>query len=86
MADKEAEETQVDRIVMPCPFCGGKVAPRFKHGDWGYTSDMVSVRCEPCGIGFIEQAETWQQGVGTYSIREQAEQKVLKKWNTRHQA
>lgn len=73
----------VQPVVMPCPFCGGKAELEFKCGDWGYTPNTVSIGCEPCGIMFIEKAQEWKQGVGTYSIREQAETKVLQRWNTR---
>lgn len=69
--------------VKPCPFCGNKVLLKFQMGDWGYTSDTVSIRCDKCNVGFLEDTQEWKQGVGTYSIREQAEEKLLKKWNTR---
>ncbi|TWU51437.1 Lar family restriction alleviation protein [Rubripirellula reticaptiva] len=82
-SEKTTISAPVQPIVMPCPFCGSSVQMTFKQGDWGYTPNMVGIRCELCGIGFAEQAEEWKQGVGTYSIREQAEAKVLEKWNTR---
>ena len=69
--------------VKPCPFCGSKVELTFKRGDWGYTPNTVSIRCESCGVGFVEDAEEWKKGVGTYSIQEQAEAKVLERWNRR---
>ena len=87
MSTENAEpKAPVDRFVMPCPFCGGKVQIEFRHGDWGYSSDGVMIQCKPCGIAFHEDAEKWEQGRGTFSIREDAEAKLLKRWNTRHQA
>ena len=69
--------------LSPCPFCGKTVELTFKSGDWGYTPNMVGVHCESCKIGFSEVAEEWKQGIGTYSIRDQAEGNVVAKWNTR---
>jgi len=56
---------------------------KFKRGDWGYTPSTVSIRCEPCQVGFSAPTEDWEPGVGSYSIREEAEAKVLAKWNRR---
>lgn len=70
--------------IKPCPFCGSQVEMKFKHGEWGYKPDGVSIQCEPCRIFFCEDAEKWEQGRGTFSIREEAEAKLLKRWNTRH--
>lgn len=74
-----------DLPVMPCPFCGGKAKIEFKHGQWGYTSHSVIIQCRPCGIAFHEKAENWEPGRGMFSIRDEAEEKLLKRWNTRHQ-
>ena len=56
----------------------------FKSGDWGYTQDTVSVGCYTCRVWFVASAQKWIQGQGTFSIRTEAEQEILKKWNTRH--
>jgi len=69
--------------VLPCPFCGSRVEMIFKMGEWGYSSDAVFIQCKPCGIMFMEDAEKWEQGKGTYSICDQAEKKLLDRWNTR---
>ena len=68
---------------LPCPFCGDEVELIYKMGDLDYTPNTVEIRCESCGIGFVEVAEEWKQGPGTSSIKEHATWKVTKKWNTR---
>lgn len=85
MSDRTSysEATAVPESLLPCPFCGKQVELTFKHGEWGYTKNMVGIRCEGCRIGFVEDAEKWEQGKGTFSIRDQAEQTLRKKWNTR---
>jgi len=67
----------------PCPFCGRVVQIRFKAGDYGYTANSVSIGCPSCKVGFYEDAERWEQFKGTYSIREEAEERLLTRWNTR---
>ncbi len=84
--NKQAESAPVHAFVMPCPFCGGTVKVEFRPGECGYSSDGLMIRCAPCGIAFHEDAEKWERGRGTVLIREEAEAKLLKRWNTRHQA
>lgn len=74
---------EVIKDLKPCPFCGRKVELIFRNGDYGYTPNSVSIRCKHCEIGFSAVAEEWKKGVGVYSIRQQAEEKVIKKWNGR---
>lgn len=69
--------------LLPCPFCGGEVKLTHKLGDYGYTPNMASIRCETCRIGFGEVTEKWKQHKGHYSVKEQAEKILTEKWNKR---
>lgn len=70
----------------PCPFCGQEVKLSSKPSDWGYTSDTISIRCNDCGIGFVEKTQEWKPPpVGTYSIYEEALKTLKYKWNMREE-
>jgi hypothetical protein len=69
--------------AKPCPFCGRAVQIQFKNGNYGYSPNSVSIGCESCNVWFGEDAERWEHGKGTYSIREEAEERLLTRWNTR---
>lgn len=73
----------MDEELKPCPFCGLHVEMKHKLGDYGYTPNTVSIRCEKCGCGFCEPTEAWEQGRGHYSIKELSELRVIRAWNRR---
>lgn len=76
-----------DRTIKPCPFCGSAV--ELEHhmgsmGSWGYSYDFAEIECTQCRIKLVEDTEAWERGRGTYCIRKEAEEKLIKRWNTRH--
>jgi hypothetical protein len=82
MSDEQIAVTPPE--VLPCPFCGKKTEMRYVHGQYGYTSDQVKIGCGPCGVEFAEKTEDWEPGRGSFSIRKEAEEKLLRRWNARH--
>ncbi len=73
-----------DRTIKPCPFCGQAVKLKCRMGSYGYTLDSVVIGCASCKIEFSEDSEAWERGRGCFCIRQEAEEKLLKRWNTRH--
>ena len=93
-AQDEAECCAVDAAarssLLPCPFCGGAVKLEYVSGSYGYTYDSVRIECKACKstgstdtVAFSQDTEAWAPGKGTYSIRAQAINAVVGRWNRR---
>lgn len=80
----EGKSDLADHIVKPCPFCGGAVELKHRMGSWGYSHDFAEIGCTKCKINLVEETEAWERGKGTFCIRKEAVEKLLKRWNTRH--
>jgi len=69
--------------ILPCPFCGKTPTIKYNSGSYGYTPPSFSIRCYDCGCGFSEPTQKWEQGVGHFSVIDEAEKSVRERWNTR---
>jgi hypothetical protein len=74
--------------LLPCPFCGSRVKLEHVSGSYGYTYDRVQIECKACAgsagkVAFSQKTEDWAPGKGTFSIRAQATDTVVARWNRR---
>ena len=58
--------------LKPCPLCGGEAFYNCVLGDYGYTSDIHTVKCMWCGLQLSKS--------NGYKDLKDA---VIKAWNTR---
>lgn len=93
MAGREIEMSGIPKpvdgtqhLLKHCPLCGSTAHIWRTPGDWGYDNDKSNIRCDNdnCGLSLPSRdTEKWEQGVGTFSIQEQVEAKLIARWNTR---
>lgn len=94
MASKEIKMSGIPKpvdgtqhLLKRCPLCGSTARTWRTPGDWGYYHhDKSNIRCDNdnCGLS-LPNRDTWkwEQGVGTFWIREQVESELAALWNTR---
>ena len=83
----EKDSAASDHVIKPCPFCGRAVALTHRMGSmgfWGYSYFFAEIECTQCMIKLVEDTEAFERGKGTFCIRKEVEQKLIKRWNTRH--
>ena len=89
-AERLASDAAARSTLLPCPFCGGAVKIQYVSGSYGYTYGSVRIECKACKstgsvdtVAFSQDTEAWAPGKGTYSIRDQATNAVVARWNRR---
>jgi hypothetical protein len=89
-AERLASDAAARSSLLPCPFCGGAVKLEYVSGSYGYTYNSVRIECKACKstgstdtVAFSQDTEAWAPGKGTFSIRAQATDAVVARWNRR---
>lgn len=77
--------TEAEAKLDRCPFCGSHAEYVKVRGDYGYTSDGLTVRCKDnrCA-SFYETTEKWEQDVGYTDVTAEVKERLTERWNRRH--
>jgi hypothetical protein len=82
--------------LLPCPFCGSSVKLECITGAYDREAPKVQIECKKCKrlggpfdfkfmgrVAFSHDTEDWAPGKGHFSIRTQAIDTVVARWNQR---
>ena len=87
-AERLASDIAARASLLPCPFCGAPVRLEYITGDNSHHLSRVRIECKDCKrrgdtVLFSQEAEAWEPGKGTFSIRAQATTALVARWNRR---
>jgi len=87
-AERLASDAAARSSLLPCPFCGTPVKLEYITGDYSHHLSHVRINCKECTrrgdmVLFSQLTEAWAPGKGTFSVRAQATNAVVARWNRR---
>lgn len=70
--------------LLNCPFCGNVAQYMHIRGSYGYTPNMIQVKCSSCWCQTPpKETERWENKRGHFDCTEEAKLSVMMMWNER---